>query len=110
MSSDHDRVFALIVAACNAAPGASLRQVAARLRVHRHTVSGILLEETGFTWRAWRRREVATHARDMLIQQPGLSVKEVAAGVDLTTNGLRRLLLREFGLTPTEIRRGRRRR
>jgi AraC-like DNA-binding protein len=104
MSCDHGRVFALIVAAFDAAPGAKLRQIAANLRVHRHTVAAIIQQQTGLRPRVWRRREIACRAKSVLIDWPTLSVKEVAAKFDLTSNGLRRLLLRECGLTPTALR------
>jgi len=104
MSNDHDRVFALIGEAIDATPGATLREIAARLRIHPQTVAGIIRHVTGLNAEVWRQRRVAARAGRALGDHPEMSIKEVAALCSLTTNGLRRLLVRQYGLTPTQMR------
>lgn len=104
ISYDHRRAFALIQAAFDAEPGAKLRNLYARLKIHRDTGAAIIWEATGLTPEDWRQREIKRQAAELLAGQPTKSVKEVAAHFNLTTNGLRRLTLRQCGLTPTEIR------
>lgn len=104
VSVDYDRVFALIVAVCEKRPSMSLGQTARHLQVHRHTVTTIIKEQTSLSWRTWRRRAVAARALRLLEERPMMSIKEVAAACELTTDGLRRLLIRECGRTPTDLR------
>lgn len=106
MSCDYRRAFGLIEAMLDATPGATLRAMSAKLRLHPDTTAAIIRQVTGKSASAWRQEAVAARARQVLREHPTVSVKEVAAGVNLTSNGLRRLLLRQFRLTPTQIRTG----
>lgn len=110
VSFDHRRAFVLIKTAFDADPGAKLRDLYARLKIHRDTGAAIIWEAAGLKPEVWRQREINRQATELLVGHPTKSVKEVAAQFKLTTNGLRRLTVRQCGLTPTEIRRTRTRR
>jgi AraC-like DNA-binding protein len=106
MSYNYRSTFPLIAAAFHASPRATVQQVAARLGVHPQTVGAIITRMTGLSPRVWRQQEIAFTALRMLSECPTMSVKEIGATFGLTTNGLRRLLLRTHGNTPTHVRRG----
>jgi AraC-like DNA-binding protein len=87
-------------------PGATLSGVARRVGRHLHTVETEIEAESGKSPRDWKDERLAEAVEERLVAQPDRSVKEVAADFGRTTNGLRRLMRRHCGKTPTEIRGG----
>ena len=104
MSCDHGRAFLLVAAEIDAMPSATLRTIAVRLRIHPQTVAAIIRDATGLKAECWRQRRLAEKAHHGLVDHPEMSIKEIAARFGMTTNGLRRLMQRQYGLTSTRIR------
>jgi AraC-like DNA-binding protein len=83
--------------------GLELRELAAELKVHRHTLEKVIQSEVGCGFIAWRQEPRLASARHLLTD-PSMSEKEVAHRVGLTPGSLDRLFGRVFKLTPTEFR------
>jgi methylphosphotriester-DNA--protein-cysteine methyltransferase len=76
-------------------------------RIHRYTADRLFHEGTGVSFQVWRDAWRERKARELLVNRPELSIKEIAVMVGLGGSGaLRRLMRRRLGLTPTQIRDG----
>lgn len=73
-----DGLFAKIAAYIDAKPRTSIVEVAARLRVDRHTVERAVREKAGKQFREWRDQILGSKSVAMLAHRPELSIKQVA--------------------------------
>jgi methylphosphotriester-DNA--protein-cysteine methyltransferase len=104
MGHDSRRTFEAVLAVFRRRPGATIDEVAATLRIHRATVRKAIRQETGLCADEWHE-QFMLDSLCKFFQANGLaSIKEAAAWLEYSANGLRRFVKRRTGLTPTAVR------
>ena len=102
---DYTRLFLRLTAVLSHSPGASLRKIAAELRIHPHTVALVVRRRTGLTYSAWRASRQFEIATRLLASRADLSIKEIAAAAGFSsTSVFDRFIRRRCGRSPTEWR------
>jgi AraC-like DNA-binding protein len=99
-----NEIFERLCAELNAHPTSTLAKLAARLQVHRHTITEIVRERTGVHFRAWRDRRLFDRTYRLLQQRGVRSIKEISslAGFN-STRAFDRFIKRHTGCRPTEL-------
>jgi AraC-like DNA-binding protein len=99
-----EELFARLCAELDARPSSSLGELAARLQVHRHTITGVVRERTGVHFRGWRNRRLIDRAYVLLQHRGTRSIKEISnlAGFN-STRAFDRFVKRHTGRRPTEL-------
>jgi AraC-like DNA-binding protein len=97
--------MAAVMASVKAQPGRRLGDIATFLHLHRHTITHIVFDSTGLTFRAWRdslRRDIAAE----LLRHSSMSIKEITYLLGFaTTRSFDKFTKRVLGSTPTTYRR-----
>jgi methylphosphotriester-DNA--protein-cysteine methyltransferase len=102
---DHPGLYAQLSAAMDRQPGASLRTLAAGLRIHTHTAGAVIRRHSGMRFVEWRATRQATVACRLLRTRPELSVKEIAVAAGFSsTSVLDHFLRRTCGFSPSAFR------
>ena len=101
-------VFARLSAELDEHPTSTLAAVAARLQIHRHTVTEVVRAATGLHFRDWRSQRLFARCCQLLRNRGTLSIKEISvrAGFSSTT-AFDRFIKRCSGRRPTELERDR---
>ncbi len=88
-------------------PALELADVAADLKVERHTIEGAVREVTGKSFRRFRRDIRLQVALDALTSRPEQSIKEIAFHAGFrSTQAFARFIRKAYGCSPTDLRRG----
>jgi AraC-like DNA-binding protein len=97
-------VFARLSAELDEHPSSTLAAVAARLQIHRHTVTEVVRARTGMHFRAWRNQRRFERCCQLLRDRGTLSIKEISslAGFSSTT-AFDRFIKRCAGCRPSEL-------
>jgi two-component system, response regulator YesN len=86
-------------------PGASLEEIAASMKVERHTIEKAVKKATGKTFREVRTRILVEHARDLLDRNPNHTIKEVAFQLGYQSQrSFSRFIKSVVGCSPREFR------
>ena len=104
MSYDRSALFDRICDVANTHPEASLSRLAQLIGVHRNTLGHVVEEATGHFFTQWRRQRRLATAESLLVNEPLLSTKQVAARVGLNLDGLDHLFQSALRQTPGQVR------
>jgi AraC-like DNA-binding protein len=100
-----ERIMVELAVSLRKSPATTLDDLAASMCLHRHTITRLVFESTGLTFRGWKdsmRRDIAC---DLLLKNPNVSIKEVSYALGFrTTRSFDKFARRVLGCTPTAFR------
>lgn len=80
---------------------------AEHMQISRKELNAILSSNTnGLSFPQWLNNIRLERACDMLQNEPGMTVSDIAEAVGLTPDNLRRIFRQQYGITPSEYREG----
>ena len=99
-----NEIFTRVCAEVEAHPTMTLARLAARLRVHRHTLTEIVRERTGVPFRVWRDRRLVERSQRLLRERGTRSIKEVSSLAGFgSTRAFDRFVKRHTGCRPRDL-------
>jgi AraC-like DNA-binding protein len=105
MSYCHAALAAAVIKSLQADPQTNLKQLTTDLGVDRHTITRVLQEALGLTFRRLRDRYQSTAIRHALRQGQTKSIKVIATETGYGCgSSLARSTRRSYGMTPTALR------
>ena len=107
MAYDPKRLFEELDAKLSEVPRTSLLAVAQWLGVDRHTLERATRRSTGKTFRAYQAQKLLETAHNLFLQNPPLSVKEIAARLGYgSASAFSRFARTKTGQSPGNLRAG----
>lgn len=106
MSYDYSLLYHDLLARVRLAPSAPLRRLALEMGVTRRTLQAVVSRCAGGSFGRLRRTELRPVVAALMLERPGLSIKEISSLLGFRTpRAFTRALTRACGQTPSDLRR-----